>query len=675
VSTSIFLRLLRDEDKAQALAETITALREGRRLESMVYPVTPVSFRQVPGLPFAYWVSERIRRLFTELPAFESDRRTVKQGLATADDFRFVRAWWEVTSEYILDGANGPNWREDVTTFQAWCRQRTFEGKRWVPFAKGGVYSPYYADLHLVVQWEQDGKAVKEFVVTLPGTSHWSRRVASDSYYFHTGLTYPRRLHRMAVSPLPSGSIISVRGSGIYGPHDQLTCIAGLFSSTPFDFLVKMMLGRFGHPQFDNGTLCITPIPSHLFEVGDDLAQRALECIALQRAVDCGNEISHVFHLPPLLQATSDTLSERTVSWQAQLAEAEQELVEHQRQIDDIAFCLYGIDGGDRRAIEESFNEPPSEVANEEPDADSAVEGAEAEPIADARQLVAELLCYGVGCVFGRWDVRFATGERQPPELPNPFAPLPVCSPGMLTGNDGLPLHEPPPDYPLRTDHDGILLDDPDHPDDIVCRVREVLEVLWHDRADAIEREACEILGVRELRDYFRRPGKAGFWDDHVSRYSKSRRKAPIYWLLQSSKKNYALWIYYHRFDKDMLFKALLNYVEPKIRLEESRLEPLRAQRTASGTSGKGVKKLEKEIDHQEEVISELRDFEEKLRRVANLHLDPDLNDGVVLNIAPLWEFVPWKEAKRYWDELRDGKYEWSSIGKQLRQKGIAHGP
>ena len=42
----------------------------------------------------------------------------------------------------------------------------------------------------------------------------------------------------------------------------------------------------------------------------------------------------------------------------------------------------------------------------------------------------------------------------------------------------------------------------------------------------------------------------------------------PIYWLLQSSKKNYGLWLYYHRLDKDLLFKALVNYVEPKIRLE-----------------------------------------------------------------------------------------------------------
>ena len=42
----------------------------------------------------------------------------------------------------------------------------------------------------------------------------------------------------------------------------------------------------------------------------------------------------------------------------------------------------------------------------------------------------------------------------------------------------------------------------------------------------------------------------------------------------------------------------------------------------------------------------------------------------MVLNIAPLWELVPWKEAKRYWEELMDGKYEWSSIGIRLARTG-----
>ncbi len=241
----------------------------------------------------------------------------------------------------------------------------------------------------------------------------------------------------------------------------------------------------------------------------------------------------------------------------------------------------------------------------------------------------------------------------------------------MLRGLNGMPTRETPYGYPLRIDSDGVLVDDPDHIGDIVRRVRDVLEVIWKDRAEAIEKEACEILDVKEMRDYFRRSGKGTFWDDHVSRYTKNRRKAPIYWMLQSSKKTYAVWLYYHQFDKDLLFKALVKYVEPKIRLEASRLESLCSQKVAAGESGKEAKRLAKEVERQEDFLSELGDFEDKLRRVANLRLEPDLNDGVVLNIAPLHELVPWKEAKEYWEELLDGKYEWSAIGKQLRAKGL----
>ena len=118
-------------------------------------------------------------------------------------------------------------------------------------------------------------------------------------------------------------------------------------------------------------------------------------------------------------------------------------------------------------------------------------------------------------------------------------------------------------------------------------------------------------------------------------------------------------------------------------RLEESRLEAVHGQLSvvrsgAAGTTDDGPrttdkkpKTLEKQLDRQEALLSELHDFHDKLRRAADLHLEPDLNDGVVLNIAPLWELVPWNESKAYWEGLLAGKYEWSSIGKQLRQKGL----
>ena len=67
--------------------------------------------------------------------------------------------------------------------------------------------------------------------------------------------------------------------------------------------------------------------------------------------------------------------------------------------------------------------------------------------------LAAGLVSWAVGVAVGRFDVRLATGEREWPVEPDPFDPLPVCSPGMLTGDDGLPLVTPPAGYPVEPSH------------------------------------------------------------------------------------------------------------------------------------------------------------------------------------------------------------------------------
>lgn len=210
-------------------------------------------------------------------------------------------------------------------------------------------------------------------------------------------------------------------------------------------------------------------------------------------------------------------------------------------------------------------------------------------------------------------------------------------------------------------DADGLLVVDPTHSDDIATRVLSAIEIMFGEsEATALVNEALgrngEPLGL--LRKYL----ADKFFKEHVQKY----RRRPIYWYLRSAKGNYGLWLYYHRLDRDILFKALINYVEPKIRLEEDRLNTLRGRKEAAGSSGREARQLEKEIDRQEQFISELHDFKDRLRRVADLHLDFDLNDGVMLNIAPLWELVPWKEPKKYWDALQEGKYDWSHIAYQL---------
>ena len=70
--------------------------------------------------------------------------------------------------------------------------------------------------------------------------------------------------------------------------------------------------------------------------------------------------------------------------------------------------------------------------------------------------------------------------------MDDPFDPLPVCPPGMLQNAESLPAEpkDVPADYPLRISWPGILVDDENHPEDIVARICEAIEVLWKDRAE-----------------------------------------------------------------------------------------------------------------------------------------------------------------------------------------------
>ena len=573
-----------------------------------------------------------------------------------ADDFRFVRGWWEVPVVALLspDG-HQHKWQGP------YC---VLGGYRWFPFAKGGAFSPYYADIHLLVNWKDDGKEIKE--LNDPKSGRLLSRPQNTGYYFKPGLTWPRRTTSgISVRALPIGCIFADKGPTAF--VDEKANWLGLLQSSIFSTLIGLQLSAADAAarSYEVGLIQRTPVPNATGANWEKLGELAQSSIDLKRSMDTANENSHAFIVPPVLQVTGGSLVERTSGWASHLNEIESTLMQAQASMDDLAYELYGID---KRSISDNESvTDTSGIGEYRPEEDS--EDAEELLSSDSASLVTDLLSYSLGVVYGRWDIRLATGERPLPELTDPFAPLPICSPGMLQGDDGYPLCETPSGYPLNIKWDGILVDDPDHSEDIVSSARNVLEILWEDNVETIEREVCEILAVRELRDYFRKPGNGGFWMDHVRRYSKSRRKAPIYWLLQSSKRNYAIWLYYPRLDKDILFKALMNYVEPKLRLEANRLEQIRAEKASAGTSGRVAKQLEKIMERQESLLSELHDFQDKLRRVADLHLVPDLNDGVILNIAPLWELVPWNDAKKYWQELLAGKYQWSSISKQLYEK------
>ena len=645
MSDAIFFRLMGEtvEAKPTALEAQLAALNAGDDAGG-VFTVANNAFAQIPGSPFAYWTSTAFRHLFTNKPSLERTGAMVRVGMQTSDDFRFVRVHWE----------SMPNLLQSY----------------WMPFAKGGSYSPFYCSVYLVVDWEDSGKRLKQF--SLDRNESPSRNIRSEERYFHCGLTWPLRTNGFSVRILPRRCVFSNKGPTVFVDNDEptdLLAFLAIMNSTIFEYLVRLQLARTELAQsYEVGLIQNTPVPD---ESDGRLAQHAHD---LQREKSLPDETTHVFQIPALVAVRGQSLVEASTALAAQASARQDELAQVQAQIDDIVFDLYGLDESDRQVVRREMGAPIiSEDAVVDED-DPAGEDEDAAPSNDLPSQAQNLVMWCVGVAFGRWDVRKALDPSLFPPLPEPFDPLPRCAPGALMNDEGLPveLADMPDNYPLAIAWDGVLIDDPEQESnpqsrDIVARVRGLLTLLWGEQADAIERELCAALGVRDLRDYFRHPSK-GFFDFHIKRYSKSRRKAPIYWLLQSEKRSCAVWLYYPRLDENTLFVAE-NITYDLLQREQFRLHEFKAN--SESFNGAERKRREREYDRQARLVEEISAFHKGMLLAANLKLPPDHNDGVLISITPLHELVPWKEAGAMWQKLLRGKYPWSGMSAQMQRRGI----
>lgn len=610
---TFFIRLLDSDDKNAALINASNSVRSGV-VCAQVFQPNPETFFEIPGTPFAYQASNEIRRIFKAMPSFEVNGRAVKQGLATADDFRFVRVWWETLPSSPL----------------------------WFSYAKGSVFSPFYSDIRTVVNWGSGGAEINNNLNKSGGirSNIWMLKETAQKFFLKPGLTWPLRGSRISVQAVPSGCIFSVAGKMAFADADELPAIYGVMNSKAYLHFLRTLSDAV-RIQFEVGLIQRTPIPEFSLEQRKQLKTLTYKGWSLKRKMDCAVETSHGFLLP-------SSLCHRLGEYNPAVIEAELQKI--QAEIDAIGFDLYGFSEADRHAVQgENGTEPGA--GDETGDDDTEETEPEAPPV-DA------LLSWAVGVACGRFDFRLATGEREAPPEPDPFDPLPAKSPGMLP--DGTELFHA---------HVGILVDDQGHPHDLARLVEEVLT-----RVDV------------STPDDIRRWLQRDFFAFHLQRYSKSRRKAPIYWPLSTTSGSYTLWVYYPSLNNQTLFTAVNDFLDgPNGKLTQVSRECAELRIKGSGRS----RDEEKQYETLQAFEQELTDLRDTLLKIAPSY-QPNHDDGVQITAAPLWllfRHKPWQKVlKDTWTKLEKGDYDWAHLAmaywpERVREKcktdkslAIAHG-
>ena len=181
-------------------------------------------------------------------------------------------------------------------------------------------------------------------------------------------------------------------------------------------------------------------------------------------------------------------------------------------------------------------DEPDDCESAEDSDASGAAEVIDESP----RSVADGFVSYLVGCAFGRWDIRIGLNKQKTNGNIDPFSPVPCCPPGFLT-NDHKKGSNGSADfmYPISIFMSGIAAESSSEIDDLVARIEQALSCIFELDSESKEQDLLLKLEFSSIREYIRKP--TGFFADHLHRYSKSRRKAPIYWPLSTASGTYTL--------------------------------------------------------------------------------------------------------------------------------------
>jgi Eco57I restriction-modification methylase len=548
--------------------------------------VEPRKFLEIPGMPIAYWVSDTFRNAFAAESL--SAHFVTRLGMSTANNDRFLRLWSEVSSARLK--------------LDAESRQEALDsGSRWFPYQKGGDFRKWYGNLEFAVNWEFDGKEIREFSDEKTG------RIRSHNYnldhVFRQGITWSDFTSAVnAFRLMPPGQLFDGRGSGGFADsEDDLHLVLGILNSRVSNEAIAAI-----NPTIAINVGEIARLPFPKLEAGDRKAviSNVVRLVDLHRKDWDSNERSVDFVGSPLAEV-SGTLSSRV----ATLVEAGVAVAVEARSLEEannrLLALAYGLEEEIDADVAPAHITLSTNPAFRFPKAEAGEAG-----VLLARECVRDLVSYAVGCIFGRYS---------------------LDEPRLILADQGATPQDffaqvPSPTF--RPDVDNVipLVDDGWFEDDIVERFRQFLRAAFG--AEHFEenlRFVEESLGVKTLRDYFiTKAGRSKFYDDHVQRY----KKRPIYWMFSSPKGSFNALIYMHRYNPSTVSTVLNEYLrEYRAKLEVALSNAERA------AAGEVAAKDQKEADRLRKVLAELRDYEhDVLYPLATQQIAIDLDDGVKAN-------------------------------------------
>ena len=172
------------------------------------YTAKQENFSKIPGSPVAYWVSENFVRAFEQGTSL-GKLADSKQGIATADNNRFLREWFEVAINNIeLDCHSHEESKKSL--------------KKWYPYNKGGEFRKWYGNNDFVVNWKNDGVELREFKKSV---------IRNPNFFFKRCFSWSLISSSVAAFRYkPSGHLFDVAGMSVFS-NDNLYYLLALCNS------------------------------------------------------------------------------------------------------------------------------------------------------------------------------------------------------------------------------------------------------------------------------------------------------------------------------------------------------------------------------------------------------------------------------------------------------------